>query len=98
LIHEPNIPGSYAILFLQLQTLFSPPGISTTVRHFFFGPAASFFLKLLVIALCSSSVAYWTPSNLGGSFSGVFFFSPFHTVHGVLMARILEQFVIPSSS
>ena len=28
-------------------------------------PAASFFLKLLVIALCSSPGAYWRPSDLG---------------------------------
>ena len=30
-----------------------------------FGPATSFFLELLVIALCSSPVACWTPSDLG---------------------------------
>ena len=34
-------------------------------HRFRFGLTASFFLELLVIALCSSPVAYWTPSNLG---------------------------------
>ena len=33
--------------------------------HFHFGPATSFFLELLANALCSYSVAYWTPSDLG---------------------------------
>ena len=28
-----------------------------------FGPATSFFLELLVTALCSSPVAYWTPPD-----------------------------------
>ena len=59
---------------LQPQTLLSPPDTSTTERHFGFGPAASFFLELLVIALCSSLVAYWTPYDLRGSSSGVIFF------------------------
>ena len=43
---------------LQHQTLLSPPGTSTTERCFHFGPAASFFLELLVIAFHSSPVAY----------------------------------------
>ena len=44
---------------------------STTEHHFCFGLAVSFFIELLVIALHSSSVEYWTPSDLGGSSSGV---------------------------
>ena len=56
---------------LQHQNLLSPPDTSTTEHHFCFGSAASFFLELLVIALCSSPVAYWTPSDLEGSSSGV---------------------------
>ena len=35
---------------LQHQTLLSPPGIFTTECRFHFGPATSFFLKLLVLA------------------------------------------------
>ena len=76
-----HIPGSYAILFFTAlnfnfytrQTLLSPqtqPHLSIvfTLAQLS-GP--SFFLELLVIALCSSPVAHWTPSNLRGSSSGV---------------------------
>ena len=83
---------------LQHWTLLSPPDTSTTEHHFCFGPAASFFLELLVIALCSSPVAYWTPSNLGGLISWCHIFLSFRTVHKVLMERILEWFTISSSS
>ena len=55
-------------------TLLSPPDTSTTEHCSCFDPAASFFLKVLVIALYSSQVAYWTPSHLGGSSSGVISF------------------------
>ena len=58
-------PGSYAILFFTIS------GFTFTTRHicnwtsFLLWPATSFFLELLVIALCSSPVAYWAPSILG---------------------------------
>ena len=42
-------------------------------------------------------VTYWTPSDLRGSSSGVISFLPFHSVHGVLAARIMEWFAIVSS-
>ena len=45
---------------LQHQTLLAPP--DTAECPFHFGPASSFFLEQL---LCSSPVAYWTPSDLG---------------------------------
>ena len=51
--------------FLQHQTLLSPPDTSTTEHRFCFGSAPSFFLELLVIALCTSPVTCWTPSDLG---------------------------------
>ena len=38
------------IVSLQYQTLLSPPDTSSREHCFCFGPAASFFLKLLVIA------------------------------------------------
>ena len=66
LIHGPNIPGSYAILF------FITLDFTFTTRHvhnwalFPLGPAASFYLELLVIDLHYSPVAYWTPSDLRG--------------------------------
>ena len=50
---------------LTAWTLLSSLDTSTTECHFWFRPIASFFLELLVIALCSFPVVYWTPSNLG---------------------------------
>ena len=85
---------------VQYWTLFSLPDTFTTERRFCLGLAASFFLELLVIALNSSPVAYWTPYDLRGLIFQCHIFLPFHAVHvhGVLAARILEWFVIPSSS
>ena len=50
--------------FLQ-QTLLSPPDTFTTECHFCFGPAASFYLELFLIALSFSQLVYWTLSYLG---------------------------------
>ena len=44
-----QVPMQYCSF--QHQTLLSPPDTSKTERHFHFGPATSFFLELLVIAL-----------------------------------------------
>ena len=89
-----QVPMQYCSL--QHQTLLSPADTSTAECHFCFGPAASFFLELLVITLHSTPVAYWAPGGgRGGSPSAVI---PFHTVYEVLAARILECFAIPSSS
>ena len=55
---------------------------STTECHFCFESAVSFFLKLLVVALCSSSVAYWTPSKLVGSYSGSYNFAFAYCLEG----------------
>ena len=71
LIHEPNIPGSYVIVFLQHWTLLSPPDASSTGHCFCLGSASSLLLELF---LRSSPVAYWTPTNLGSwSFSVISF-------------------------
>ena len=64
-----QVPMQYCSLLHQ--TLLSPLGISTTERCFCFGPITPFLLELLVVALCSSPVAYWTPSSLGVSSSRV---------------------------
>ena len=56
---------------LQHQNLLLPPDTSPAKCHSHFGPAASFLLELLVTALCSSPVAYWTPSDLGSSSSNI---------------------------
>ena len=60
-----QVPMQYCSL--QHWTLLSPPNTSTTEYRFCFGPAASFFLGLLVIALCSSPVAYWMLADPEGS-------------------------------
>ena len=44
-----------------------------------------------------SPVAYWAPTDLGSFFQYPIIL-PFHTVHGVLKARILKWFAIPFSS
>ena len=69
---------------LQHQTALSPPDRSTIGHHFQFGPAYSFFLELLAIAFHSSSVAYWTASNLRGLSSGVTSFGLFILFMGCL--------------
>ena len=59
---------------LQHQTLLSLQDTPTTERRFCFGPASAFFLELF---LHSSPVAYWVPTNLGGSSSAVIPFGLF---------------------
>ena len=67
LIHEPNIPGSYARLLLQHWTLFLSPVTSTTGYCFYFRSISSFFLELV---LHWSPITYWAPTDLGSlSFS-----------------------------
>ena len=102
----PNLPWFMDLTFqvpmqycpLQHQTLLSLPDTSKTEHpsalaqplHSFW----SYFSTLL-------QLAYWTPTDLGGSSFSVFFFFfflPFHTVYGVLKARILEWFDFPFSS
>ena len=84
--HGPNIPGFYAILF------FTVSDITFTTRHvhswalFLLCSASSFLLELF---LHSSPAAYWAPTNLGSSSFGVISL-PFHTVRGVLKARMLR--------
>ena len=52
---------------LKHPILLTSPNPSTTECCLRFGPAASLFLELLVVVLCSSPEAYWTPSSLSGS-------------------------------
>ena len=82
---------------LQHWTLVSPPDIFTTEHHFRFGLASSFFLELLVIAFCFPSSILDTFQSEGLIFQCRIFL-PFHTAHGVLLARILEQVAFSSSS
>ena len=87
-----HVPMQYCSL--QHQTSLPSPVTSTTGCCYRFGSVSSFFLELF---LHWSPVAYWTPTNLG-SYSFSILSSPFHTVHGVLKARILKWFAIPFTS
>ena len=85
-----QVPMQYCSL--QHWTLLSPPCISTVGHCFCFGSASSFLLEL---SLCSSLAAYWTSIDLGSSSFSVIFLL-FHTVHGVLKARMLKWLPFPS--
>ena len=74
LIHASNIPGSHTKLFFTILDFFSPPDTSTTEWRFCFIPASSFLVELF---LCSLPVPFWTPTDLGGSSSGVISFCLF---------------------
>ena len=76
---------------LQNWTSLSLPDTSTGGHCFCSGLAFSFFLELF---LCSSPVAYWAPTDLGSSSFSVIIFLSFHTVYGVLVAKILGWFAI----
>ena len=73
---------------LQHRTLLPSPVTSTTGCCFCFGSISSFFLELF---LHWSPVAYWAPTNLGVHLS-VSYLLPFHTVHGVLKAKISSEY------
>ena len=60
---------------LHHRTFLSLPGTSTAELPFGFGPTTSLALELLVLVLCSSSVACSMPSDLRGSSSSVISFS-----------------------
>ena len=94
LIHGPNIPGSFAML---LFTAFYFTSITSHIHNWvlFSLWLHLFILPGVVSPLISSSI-------LGTYRPGKFIFQypiilPFHTVHGVLKARILKWFAIPFS-
>ena len=95
LIHGPNIPGSYAILLFTALDLASITS-HTHNRVLFLLWLHPFILSGVISPLISSSM-------LGTYWPGEFLFQypiilPFHTVHGILKARILKWFAIPFSS
>ena len=63
--HGLNIPGSYAVLFLQHWTLLSEPVTSTTGHCFCFASASSFLLELFLL-FSSSILGTWWPNNTIG--------------------------------
>ena len=95
LIHEPDIPGSYAIL------LFTTLDLASITCHIHSWVLFLLWLHPFILSGITSSLI--SSSILGTYWSGEFLFQypiilPFHTVHGVLKARILKWFAIPFSS
>src|SRR5574337_942058 len=95
LIHEPDIPGSCAILLFIASDLAS---ITSHIHNWvlFLLWLHPFILSGVISPLISSSI-------LGTYRPGKFLFQypiilPFQTVHGVLKAGILTWFAIPFSS
>ena len=90
-IHEPNIPGSYAILF------FTASDFTSITNHIHNWMSFSLWLCLFIISgvifpLFSSSIlGVYRP---GDFILQCHIFLPFHTVHGVLKARILKRFYL----
>jgi len=95
LIHGPSIPGSYAILLFTALDLAS---ITSHIHNWvlFLLWLHPFILYGVISPLISSSLlgTYWPEEFL---FQDPIIL-PFHTVHGVLKARILKWFAIPFSS
>ena len=95
MIHGPNIPGSYAILFFTASDLAS---ITSDTHN----------RELLLLWLCllipSGVIFPLISSSIFGTYHTVEFifqcpvFLLFHTVHGVFKAGILKWFFIPFSS
>ena len=95
LIHGPDIPRSYAILLFTASDLASIP---SHIRNW-----VLFLLWLHLFILSGVISSLISSSKLGTYQPGEFIFQcpiflPFHTVHGVLKARILKWFAIPFSS
>ena len=95
LIHGPDIPGSYAIL------LFTALDLASITSHIH---SWVLFLLWLHPFILSGVISSLTSSSILGTYGpGEFPFQypiilPFHTVHGVLEARIPKWFAIPFSS
>ena len=95
LIHGPNIRGSYAI------SLFTASEFTSITSHIH---SWVLFLLWLCLFILSGVISPLFPSNILGTYPpGEFLFQypiilPFHTVHGVLKARILKWLAISFSS
>ena len=98
LIHGPNIPGSYAILF------FTVLNIILTTRHIHNWMSFLLWPSCFILSGAISNCPQLFPSSISDTFwpEGFIFwchiFLPFHTIHGILTARILEWFAISLSS
>ena len=95
LIHGCNIPSSNAILS------FTASDFSLTTRHIH---NLALFLLRLSLFIPSGAISLLLSSSILGIYHpGEFIFQchtflPFHSVYGVLMARMLKWFAIPFSS
>ena len=95
LIHRPNIPGSYAILFFRASDFTS---ITSHIHNWVL------FLLWLHLFILSGVISLLFSSSISGTYQpGEFIFQcpiflPFHTVHAVLKARMLKWLAIPFSS
>ena len=87
---DVNISGSFAVLLFTASDFTFTTGYVHNWGHFPFGSGTSFFLDWLLIALCSSPVAFWILSDLIRLIFQCHIFLHFHTVHWVLEARILK--------
>ena len=90
-----QIPLQYCSL--QNQALLLPQYTATAEYHSHFSLATSFFLDLLVTALSSSLVAYWTLSDLGSSSSDVIYFCLFILSMGFSRHKYWTQLPFPSA-
>ena len=95
LIHGPDILDSYAIL------LFTTSDLTSITNHIHNWVLFLLWLHLFILSGVVPLLIYG--SILGTYRPGEFLFQfpiilPFHTVHGVLKARILKWFAIPFSS
>ena len=88
-----QVPMQYCSL--QHGTLLLLPVTSTAGYCICFGSIPSLFLELF---LHWPPVAFWAPTDLGSTSFWYPIILPFHTVHGVLKARILKWLAIPFSS
>ena len=94
LIHGPNIPGSSVIL------LFTVSDFTSTTSHIHNWVLFLLWLRLFIF---SSFFPLFSSSIFSTYRPGEFIFQcpiilSFHTVHGVLKARILKWFASPFSS
>ena len=95
LLHGPNIPVSYAILFFIASDFTS---ITSHIHNW-----ALFLLWLHPFILSGVISPLISSSTLGTYQPGEFIFQcpnflPFHTVHRILKVRIMKLFAIPFSS
>ena len=95
LIHGPSIPDSYTILF------FAALDFTSIISHIHNWVLFSLWLSLFILP---GAISPLFSSSIFGTYQpGKFIFQcpiflPFHTVHGVLKARMLKRFAIPFSS